>query len=231
MAHAVVHFEISGPDDEQLTTFYTELFGWQMRPVPGYTLITTGGGINGGIARSDDAPPYVTFYVEADDLQSILDKVNILGGKIITPITELPGMATYAQLADPSGMLLGLVLTADRQPAESAGAPVDWFEVLSPDADRSQRFCTEVFGWQLNGTSYAMVDAGAGIKGGVGAAAEASWTTVYASVTDVESMLARAAELGGSREYGPVAVDDHMQTGALRDPAGNVFGIYHHEPH
>lgn len=229
MAHAVVHFEVSGPDDEQLATFYAKLFGWQLRPVPGYTLITTGGGINGGIARSDDA--YVTFYVEADDMQSILDKVNILGGKIVTPITELPGMATYALLSDPSGMLLGLVLSAERQPADPAGAPVDWFEVLSPDPDRSQRFCAEVFGWQLTGTGYAMVETGAGIKGGVGAAEKASWSTVYARVMDVESVLTRATELGGAREFGPVAVDDRMLTGALRDPAGNVFGVYHHEPH
>jgi len=28
-----------------------------------------------------------------------------------------------------------------------------------------------------------------------------------------------------------MAVDDHMQTGALRDPAGNVFGVYHHGEH
>jgi hypothetical protein len=33
------------------------------------------------------------------------------------------------------------------------------------------------------------------------------------------------------RVYGPNAVDDHMQTGAFRDPAGNVFGVYHHGPH
>jgi hypothetical protein len=31
--------------------------------------------------------------------------------------------------------------------------------------------------------------------------------------------------------HGPVAVDDHMQTGALRDPAGNIVGVYHHQPH
>jgi hypothetical protein len=24
---------------------------------------------------------------------------------------------------------------------------------------------------------------------------------------------------------------DHMQTGAFRDPAGNVFGVYHHGEH
>jgi hypothetical protein len=28
-----------------------------------------------------------------------------------------------------------------------------------------------------------------------------------------------------------MAVDDHMQTGAFRDPAGNVFGVYHHGDH
>src|SRR5207249_9174925 len=38
-------------------------------------------------------------------------------------------------------------------------------------------------------------------------------------------------ELGGKREYGPISVDDHMQTGAFRDPAGNVFGVYFHPPH
>jgi predicted enzyme related to lactoylglutathione lyase len=79
-----------------------------------------------------------------------------------------------------------------------------------------------------------MVDTGTsrGIKGGLGVVAEqGSWATVYASVPDVEAVLARAVELGGAREYGPNPVDDHMQTGALRDPAGNVFGVYHHAPH
>jgi predicted enzyme related to lactoylglutathione lyase len=50
-------------------------------------------------------------------------------------------------------------------------------------------------------------------------------------VPDVEQTLARAEQLGATRVYGPMAVDDHMQTGALRDPAGNVFGVYHHEDH
>ena len=79
-----------------------------------------------------------------------------------------------------------------------------------------------------------MIDTGTsrGIKGGIGAGTDQSrWATVYASVPDVERVLTRAVELGGAREYGPNPVDDHMQTGALRDPAGNVFGVYHHAPH
>ena len=70
-----------------------------------------------------------------------------------------------------------------------------------------------------------------GIGGGLGSNPESPWVTVYAQVPDVEGMLKRAEELGGKREYGPISVDDHMQTGAFRDPAGNVFGVYFHPPH
>ena len=123
MAHAVVHFEIGGPDEQQLADFYAGLLGWDMRPVPdiGYTLIDTrgGAGINGGVARRADGSAAVTFYVQADDLQAVLDKVNLLGGKTETPITELPGMATYAKFEDLDGLVLGLVLG----PADPAAAP------------------------------------------------------------------------------------------------------------
>ncbi len=173
-------------------------------------------------------------------MQAALDKINLLGGKTETPISELAGMVTFARFSDPDGLVIGLVL-APADPAQAmlpgpgAGAPVDWFEVLGADAARSERFYAEIFGWQASsaGPGYAMVDTGTsrGIKGGLGVAAEGGWATVYASVPDVEAVLARAVELGGTREYGPNPVDDHMQTGALRDPAGNVFGVYHHAPH
>jgi hypothetical protein len=40
------------------------------------------------------------------------------------------------------------------------------------------------------------------------------------------SLRARAAELGGTREYGPAAMGERMQIGAVRDPSGNVLGVY-----
>jgi predicted enzyme related to lactoylglutathione lyase len=250
MAHPIVHFELSGPDDRQLATFWAGLFGWRVRPVPeiGYTLIDTGGGINGGIARTDDSPAGSTFYIETDDLQAALDKINLVGGKTVRPITELPGVVTYALFEDLDGLVVGLVLgpgesgipTAAQAetpaPDQPAGVAVDWFEVLGADALRSQRFYTEIFGWQVSaaeGASYGMVDTGTsrGIRGGIGAGEPGPWVTVYASVTDVAGTLAEAARLGGSMVHGPVSVDDHMETGALRDPAGNVLGIYRHRPH
>ncbi len=83
-----------------------------------------------------------------------------------------------------------------------------------------------------------MVDTGSdrGIRGGVGTGQHEDtgprehWATVYARVPDVGAALARATELGGGREYGPMDVAGHMQTGAVRDPAGNVFGVYSRAP-
>ena len=114
MAHAVVHFEIGGPDEQQLAGFYAGLLGWGMRPIPdiGYTLIDTRGGegINGGVARRADGRGRGHVLHQADDLQAVLDKVNLLGGKTETPITELPDMATFAKFADLDGLIIGLVL-------------------------------------------------------------------------------------------------------------------------
>jgi predicted enzyme related to lactoylglutathione lyase len=248
MGSPVVHFEIGGPDDGPLLRFYGELFGWRLTRVPGginYTLVDTqgGAGVNGAIGKSGTGEPWASFYVEVDDLQAVLDKAGSLGAKTVLPITEIPGMVAFAMFDDPDGLLVGLVKGEEPQegvpqgPSDGDGAPVDWFEVLGADAARTQRFYTELFGWKLNDSgfpAYGLVDTdagGRGIQGGLGAGGDHRWATVYASVADVEQTLAQAERLGATRVYGPDAVDDHMQTGAFRDPAGNVFGVYHHGPH
>jgi len=245
MGNAVVYFEVGGPEDEPLTDFYRELFGWGLQRVGegiNYTLIDTNGGdgLNGGLGKSGTGEPWSTFYVEVEDVQATLDKVASLGGKTVVPVTEIPGFGTFAMFDDPDGLLIGLVKARDPQegapgPSSGEGAPVDWFEVIGSDAERTQAFYKELFGWTVNpgAQSYGMVDTGAGrgVQGGLGSGTRETWATIYANVPDVEQTLARAGQLGATRVYGPMAVDDHMQTGALRDPAGNVFGVYHHEDH
>jgi predicted enzyme related to lactoylglutathione lyase len=244
----VVHFEVGAADEGPLVAFYGELFGWGLQGLPGggYTMIDTrgGSGINGGIGKSRTGQPWSTFYVETDDLQATLDKANSLGGTTVMPVTDFGGAVTIAMFNDPDGLLVGLVKAAGpeaaQQPGPSAGtgAPVDWFEVLGTDPARTQRFYAEMFGWTIGGDpdtppGYGLADTGTerGIQGGLGASEQNRWATIYASVPDVEQTLAKAESLGGSRIYGPMAVDDHMQTGAFRDPAGNAFGVYHHGDH
>ena len=238
MANPVVHFEVGAADDRPLLEFYGELFGWGLRAFPGvnYTLVDTrgGGGINGGIGKSGTGEAWVAFYVEVDDPQAYLDKAGALGASTVVPVVELPGMATFAMFDDPDGLLVGLVHgeeapQAVRRPSDGDGAAVDWFEVLGADAGRSQAFYTELFGWTVPGGAYGQVgpEGGQGIGGGIGAGGEARWATVYASVGDVEAALARAESLGGTRVYGPNQAGAETETGAFRDPAGNVFGVYH----
>jgi predicted enzyme related to lactoylglutathione lyase len=229
----VVRFEIGAADDRRLVRFYGELFGWGLQAVAdGYTVVDTrgGGGINGGIGRSQSGEPWATFYVEVDDLQASLDRAEALGGRTVWRAAE-PGMV-FAMFGDPDGLLVGLQragVSVQGAPSEGDGAPVDWFEVLGADAARSQRFYAELFGWEVPSGAYGQVVAGIG--GGIGAGGEARWATVYAAVAEVEATLAKAASLGATRMYGPNPVDDHTETGAFRDPAGNVFGVYHHGPH
>ena len=237
MANSVVRFEVGAADPQPLVRFYAELFGWDLETIgPGYTLVDTRGGrgLTGGVGRSNTGDPWATFYVEVDDLQATLERAEALGGRTVVPVVELPGMA-FAMFDDPDGLLVGLMragATADavkRAPSDGDGAAVDWFEVLGSDAGRSQAFYRELFGWEVPGGAYGQVRAGIG--GGIGAGGENRWATVYASVPDVEATLARAGSLGGTRVYGPNPVDDHTETGAFRDPAGNLFGVYHHGPH
>jgi uncharacterized protein len=241
MGQRITHFEVGSPDFDTLMSFYRELFGWRIQPAAdGYAMVDTqaGSGINGGIGRSSDGTPWVSFYVEAEDPQAALDRAESLGGATALPVTEIPNLVTFAMFSDPDGNMVGIVEgeggTAGG-PSAGDGVPVDWFEVLGSDAERTQRFYCELFGWTVNESGfpgYRLVDTKAGegaIGGGLGGGGEAgTWATVYAKVPEVEPILARAVELGGSRVYGPDKVDDHTQTGALRDPAGNVFGVYEH---
>jgi uncharacterized protein len=244
MGNPVVHFEVTGPEDEPLVKFYSELFGWKAQAIPGMDYLTVdtrgGSGINGGIGRNENGAAWSTFYVGVDDPQATLDKAESMGARTVVPVTEVPGIVTFALFTDPDGLMVGLVRNAPPQgdvpqgPSAGDGAPVDWFEVIGSDAERTQAFYRELFGWTVKEgfPGYGLVDNDPDqIGGGLGSAEGSRWATVYAHVADVERALARAEELGGTRVYGPTDVDDHMQTGAFRDPTGNVFGVYHHEAH
>jgi predicted enzyme related to lactoylglutathione lyase len=111
MANPVTWFEVVGRDGGALRSFYSDLFGWELQVMDGMDygmLDASGGGIGGGIGQGDGAG-HVTFYVEVGDPQAYLDKAESLGGKTIVPVTEVPGVVTFARLADPEGHIVGVV--------------------------------------------------------------------------------------------------------------------------
>ncbi len=117
MTNPVVHWEIGAKDAAKMGAFYGELFGWRIdhNTALNYRMVDTGGaGIGGGIFQTDQKtmPPYVTFYIQVDDLQAYLDKAQQLGGKTIVPPMPIPNMGAMAMFADPEGHVIGLFKTA-----------------------------------------------------------------------------------------------------------------------
>jgi len=107
-ANAIVHFDISGPDESQLHQFYTGLLDWKVDPQgPGYALVETPGGLRGSLVESE-APPTVTLGVGVPDLAATLDHATQLGGKVLMPPTD-NGWVVKAQVQDPAGNTLTLI--------------------------------------------------------------------------------------------------------------------------
>lgn len=114
MSNPVIHFEIIGKQPKALQQFYRDLFQWQINaenPTQYGIVAKEANGIGGGIAGPDLAQQHqVTVYVEVEDVQIALDRAVELGGKVILPVTAIPGMATIAQFADIEDNVIGLVL-------------------------------------------------------------------------------------------------------------------------
>ena len=114
MGQPVAYFEIVSPDHERAQKFYGELFSWKVgeaMPDMGFYGLVDGesSGLAGGIGQEPDGSTRVTVYVQVPDLSATLDQAVAMGGKIVMPPMEIPGVVTLAQLADPDGNVIGLV--------------------------------------------------------------------------------------------------------------------------
>jgi predicted enzyme related to lactoylglutathione lyase len=113
-----------------------------------------------------------------------------------------------------------------------------WFEVASPDADAAERFYGELFAWTFAvppdlaaaGQDYrvTMSPVTGEPMGGVVAApdGEPGHAVFYVLVADVAATAANAQRLGGTvlaKETEPPAGPAFAM---LRDPAGNLFGVF-----
>ena len=108
----VVHVEIPAADVPAASKFYEELLGWKMQHAAefDYTMWSDGSGYGGGFNKVDDHNPVgqVMVYIDSDDIEADLKKVEELGGTVVTPKTEIPGTGWFGQFRDPTGNVLAL---------------------------------------------------------------------------------------------------------------------------
>src|SRR3982074_1163341 len=113
MPNPVTQFQIITKTPNETAEFYSNLFGWTIdaNNAMGYRRIDTGSteGIQGGIwPAPPQAPNFVQFFVDVDDVKSSVKKAEGLGAKLLIPPTMLPEGDEMAVLHDPRGMSFSL---------------------------------------------------------------------------------------------------------------------------
>jgi predicted enzyme related to lactoylglutathione lyase len=99
----IVHFDITGPDDEALRRFYGDLFGWSVDARgPGYALVTTPN-LRGAIGEAETSS--VTLGISVANLDDFMVTAIAHGAAVLMPPTN-NGWVTKAQIADPCGNVL-----------------------------------------------------------------------------------------------------------------------------
>lgn len=111
--HPIVHIEISARDRVAAGEFYHNLFGWEIQQMPemNYATFTTGEGSPGGGLNPitpENPVGTVLVYVNSDNINETLPQIEQLGGKILSPRMEIPGVGFFAVFQDPTGNTLAL---------------------------------------------------------------------------------------------------------------------------
>ncbi len=108
---SISHVEIPAASRESLARFYAEMFGWEFQhvAVPEYTSFEAGN-TRGGYPNVDQEhqPGDVLVYVDSDDIEADLKKIESLGGKTLIPKSPVGNRGWYAVFADPTGNKIGL---------------------------------------------------------------------------------------------------------------------------
>ena len=116
MDHTVVHFEIPADNVEKLSKFYSKLFGWRIIKMPGpieYWGIQTvpvdekgmllRNGVNGGLMKRQNSKHKPVNYISVESVDEYSKKIEELGGRIVVPKMEVPGVGWWASALDPDG--------------------------------------------------------------------------------------------------------------------------------
>jgi uncharacterized protein len=108
----VIRWQVIAPDPEASSSFFKQLFGWQIsrNNALGYREVQAGdGGIHGGIwPAPDGVKAFVQLFVRVDDIDACLEKATSLGAKVLVPKTALPDGDQMAVILEPQGFSIAL---------------------------------------------------------------------------------------------------------------------------
>jgi len=109
--------ELMTSDVEKAKAFYGALFDWTMVDMPmndeHYTMAQKGEEkVAGMMAMPEEykgVPPHWGAYVTVEDVDASAKKVTELGGTVVVPPTDIPGVGRFCLFQDPQGATLSVI--------------------------------------------------------------------------------------------------------------------------
>ncbi len=235
-------------DTEAAKAFYAKVVGWDTRDasMPGgsYVLLTIGEVLVSGLMLLPDsamkmgAKPRWTGYVGVADVDATVDRIKRLGGSVLFPPTEIPGVSRFAVVGDPQMATFALIKwlrpRQERPAAPDAPGCVGWHELLAADWEKALAFYGELFAWQKAETdvdatgTYQVFRAAGQTIGGMFTKTPTQpvpFWLYYFNIEDIDAAAKRVTAGGGQVLNGPVEVPDGSWVAQCTDPQGAIFGL------
>jgi len=112
MPNPFAHIELTTADLKAAQKFYSKVFGWKLKDVPGmnYTMIDVGGGTGGGMQLKPmpEAPTGWMPYVQVDDVKASVAKATKAGAMPLLPYQDIGDMGAIGVFSDPTGAVIGV---------------------------------------------------------------------------------------------------------------------------
>ena len=105
MARPIVFFDIAGPDDAALKSFYSSIFDWDPDEA-GQFGVPVATPFQAAIRKD---PTEKRIYIGVPDITETLSQIEQAGGSIDVPRFEVAGVVVLGLFRDPAGNPMGLV--------------------------------------------------------------------------------------------------------------------------
>ncbi|MEU2284764.1 VOC family protein [Streptomyces sp. NPDC013178] len=246
--------DIGTTDIDRASAFYGALFGWRFESAGpdagGYGFFQLDGRTAAGAMQTtpEQGPPSWTVYFQSSDADATCRAAEQAHGRVLFPPMDVMGQGTMAILADSAGVPFGIWQPGRNKGVDVAGelGSLCWVELYTPDEAAAAAFYHAALGLETSavsfpGGTYTSVNpAGAGedaMFGGVVPLADdpteaesgAYWLPYFA-VTDVDAVVARAEELGGTVRLAATDIEGVGRIARLADPYGARFAVIEPAP-
>ena len=238
-------FECGTTDAAAAKKFYTELFGWTTMdvPMPGdaqghYTLLKIGDEDIAGLyqlagPQFEGVPSHWATYVTVEDVDQTAERAGTMGGEIVAPPMDIPGVGRFAVVKDPTGATISLFKLGEH-PGMGSASPFGWSELSTRDTKKAAAFYTELFQWSTKADPgpmpYTEFQIGGRSIGGMmemtpeRGDAPPHWLP-YVMVDDCDKTTAKAKELGARILVENMDVPKVGRFSVFMDPTGAALAI------